>query len=73
MKLDLDSHAMTLTCPGCGKKFDEKIGRPKHDPKITCPGCKNIIAIDADKLRSGIQSAEKSLDDFRRKLRNLGK
>lgn len=73
MKLDLDSQPITLTCPGCGKKFDEKIGRLKHYPKLACPGCKNIITIQADELRRGIQSVQKTLDDFARSLRNLGK
>lgn len=73
MKLDLDSHAITLTCPGCGKKFDEKIGRLKRDPTLTCPGCKQSITIEAAELRRGIQAIEKSLDGLRKSIRQLGK
>lgn len=73
MKLDLDSHAVTLTCPGCGQKFDEKIGRLKLNPKLACPSCKNSITINADELRRVLESAQKSLDALGRNLRNLGK
>lgn len=73
MKLDIDSHAITIACPSCGKKFDEKIGRLKRDPNLTCPGCQTTITVDAAKLRSGIQSAQKSLDRFGRALQKLGK
>lgn len=73
MKLDLDSHTITITCPGCGKKLNEKIGRLKNNPTLTCPGCSNLITIDAHELRSGIQSVQKSLDDLTRSLRNFGK
>lgn len=73
MKLDLNSQAIMLTCPGCKKKFDEKIGRLKNNPTIICPGCKNGITINANELRRGIQSVQKSLDDFARSLAKLGK
>lgn len=73
MKLDIDSQVIAITCPHCSKKFDEKIGRLKRDPKLTCSGCGGTIAIDAAKLRAGIQSADKSLDLLRRTLSKIGK
>ena len=73
MKLDIDSQAITLTCPGCGKKFDEKIGRLKRDPNLACPGCKIAITIDAHELRSGMQSVQKQLDALGATLRKIGK
>ena len=73
MKLNLDSHAITLTCPGCGKKFDEKIGRLKNNPILACPGCQSPVTIKADELRLGIQAVQKSLDDFARTLSDFGK
>jgi endogenous inhibitor of DNA gyrase (YacG/DUF329 family) len=68
-----DSNVITIPCPNCGEKIDETIGRLKQDPKIPCPGCGKILAIDAEQFRQGEKSAEKSLDDFRRTLRKLGK
>lgn len=73
MKIDLDSHELTLTCPGCGKKFDEKIGRLKNNPTIPCPGCGKSINIHADELSSGIETIQKSLDNLTRTLSNFGK
>ena len=70
MTLNLDSQPIELTCPGCGKKFQEKIGRLKHNPTLPCPGCKTPIRIDANKLRKAIESIQKSADTLGR---NLGK
>ncbi len=73
MKLDIDGHAVTLTCPSCGKKFDEKIGRLKHDPTLTCPGCLQPVRIEAEQLRRGIQSVQESLNKLTRTLGKIGK
>ena len=62
MKLNLDSQAITLTCPACQKKFSETIGRLKRNPTIPCPGCREPITIKADQLRRALDSAQKSLD-----------
>jgi DNA-directed RNA polymerase subunit RPC12/RpoP len=73
MNLNLDSESVAFACPHCGKKINEKIGRLKRDPKITCPSCHGVFDVDANQLRTAIKSAQKSLDDFTRKLRNFGK
>ena len=70
MKLDLDSRGIELTCPSCGQKFPEKIGRLKHNPTLPCPGCKTPIHIKADQLRRSIETVQKDLDTLGR---NLGK
>lgn len=67
MKLNTDSISITIPCPKCGKKMDEKIGRLKKDPDITC-ACGQVITIKAQKLRSGIEAAQKSLDSFGKSL-----
>jgi endogenous inhibitor of DNA gyrase (YacG/DUF329 family) len=73
MKLNIDSQAITLTCPACSKKISEKIGRLKNDPTLTCPGCGKPVSIDAAGLRKAMASAQKSLDDLGRSLGKLGK
>lgn len=69
----LDSAGLDIPCPGCGEEIHETIGRVKHNPELVCPGCGQIVAVDADQLRSGIAAAEKSLDDFGRMLGKFGK
>jgi len=73
LNLNIDSHAVSIPCPHCSKKFDEKIGRLKRDPKLTCPACRETFTVNAEKLRAGIKSVQKTLDDFTRKLSKLGK
>jgi DNA-directed RNA polymerase subunit RPC12/RpoP len=71
MKVNIDSQAITLTCPTCKKKFDEKIGRLKKNPTLTCPGCKGAIQIKADELRRATDTVQKSLDKLTASLGNL--
>lgn len=71
MELDIDSHAITITCPACSKKFEEKIGRLKKNPKLTCKGCGAVIAIEAKELRSATDAIKKSLDKLRATLGKL--
>lgn len=73
MKLDLDSQPIDITCPSCGKKFGEKIGRVKHSPTLDCPGCRRQIKLEAHELRRSIDAIQKSLDKLGRSLGKLGK
>jgi hypothetical protein len=73
MKLDLDSQSIDIPCQACGKKIPEKIGRLKNNPKLTCPKCKAVTSVDAAQLRRAIESAQKSIDDLGRKLKNMFK
>ncbi len=67
MNLNLDSHTLELSCPGCSKKFKETIGRLKNNPDIPCPGCGATIHIEADQLRNGIQAIQDYLASFGRR------
>lgn len=68
MKVNLDDQLFKLSCPSCGKKFEERIGRLKNNPDIPCPGCTTIIRINADQLRQRIKVVEHSLAEFKRGL-----
>lgn len=50
MKLNLDSHTVTISCPKCGDQLEEQIGRMKREQHISCPRCGNMT-IDPDELR----------------------
>lgn len=73
MKLNIDSQPIDITCPGCGKKFNEQIGRVKRSPTLTCPSCRQSFAIDAHQLRRVLESAQKAADQLGRSLGKLGK
>ncbi|MEW6612686.1 MAG: hypothetical protein AB1409_08095 [Pseudomonadota bacterium] len=50
MTISLDNVAVDLSCPKCGKKLKEKIGRLKRDQHVACPVC-GRVAVDTSQLR----------------------
>lgn len=73
MKLDIDGQSITLTCPGCGKKFDEKIGRLKGHTTLPCRHCRAEIRIDATELRRKVDAIKKAANPLGAALGKLGK
>ncbi|MEN9375983.1 MAG: hypothetical protein RL710_1140 [Pseudomonadota bacterium] len=73
MKNLLDDQTIELACPNCSRKFKERIGKLKTNPKLTCTGCSTVISIDANQLRSEIAKVDKSLADLQRTLGRFGK
>lgn len=71
--INLDKHELDIACPKCGKKTKKPIGWLNTNPQITCSGCGSVIQISADKLRAGVQSAQKAIDSFRASIKRLGK
>lgn len=64
MTFTLDTISVEVSCPKCGKKLKEKIGRLKRNKHITCPAC-GRIAVDTDQLL-------KVEDGIKKKLAKLG-
>jgi len=73
MTLNFDSADIELTCPKCAHKFKQQLGGLKNDPDIPCPGCGELIHINAKGLRDGIKSADKSVEDLKRKIGKMFK
>jgi transcription elongation factor Elf1 len=69
----LNSQSIELTCPHCGHKISETIGKLKTNPKLTCTRCKVEFSGDATQLRTEIAKAQKTLMDFKRTLGKFGK
>jgi transcription elongation factor Elf1 len=73
MKNALDSQTIEISCPHCGHKLSETIGKLKTNPKLTCTRCKGGISVNATHMRTEITKVEKALLEFQRTLGKLGK
>lgn len=69
----LDDQTIELTCPHCGRKFEERIGKLKTNPRLICAGCHNVIDTNANQFRAEIAKVEESLADLRRAIGRIGK
>ena len=58
-----------LECPGCKKKFKEKIANMKPGGSTKCPHCKQEITFKGDDLTK----VQKSIDDLERTIKDLNK
>ncbi len=61
MTLNLDSHAIELTCPSCRGKITHTLGQLKHKTSLRCPLCHRDIALDQGDFRREITKVEQSL------------
>jgi transcription elongation factor Elf1 len=73
MKINLDSQVIELTCPHCGHKLQESIGKLKTNPTLICGKCQGRVKIDANNMRTEIAKVEESLSQMQRKLAGFGK
>lgn len=47
-----------VPCDGCGKEFEEPLGRLKSSPDLTCAHCGHTISVDGTKVREGLERFE---------------
>ena len=64
MQLEAD-----LPCPGCKKKFKQKLSEMSPGKSKKCPHCSATIKFTGDDMRK----LQKSIDDFDRYLKSLNK
>lgn len=62
-----------IPCPKCGHKTEKTVAWIKANDSFTCGGCGSTVTVDTENLLAGLQKAEKSVADFRKKLRGLSK
>lgn len=73
MKSVLDNESADLTCPQCGHKFRERLGKLKTKNHITCAACKVEIPVDANQIRRLLQKIDKSAADLNRSVGRIFK
>jgi uncharacterized Zn finger protein len=69
----LDDSAIELSCPDCGHKFTERLGKLKTNPLIPCGGCGKNIQINAQGVDAELRKVDDSLADLRRTIEGFNK
>lgn len=62
-----------IPCPKCGHETKKSIGWIKAHDEFTCAGCGSVIALEKEKLLSGLKGIDKSLAKFRKTIGGIGK
>ena len=62
MKLDIDSLNTKITCPKCGHKISETIGKLKNQKNIKCVRCSTLFDVDSAALRKTVDGIKKRWD-----------
>ena len=73
MKSPFDDSPIELTCPSCGHKFKERIGKLNTNPQLPCPACQSVITIEANSLNTAVKQVDKSMADLRKTGAGFGK
>ncbi len=64
---------LEISCPGCGHKISKTVGYLKSHSSMTCPSCGRTIRLENRDFRRGIDSAERQIEDLKRKLKKFGR
>ncbi len=70
MSTNFNSATINIPCPKCGRKTAKTIGWIKSNGSYVC-GCGSTINLDKDQFVRGIGAAERSVDDFKRKISRM--
>lgn len=72
-KRHFESARLTIRCPRCGQEHRKSIAWLRNNTDMPCAGCGQIIALESEELRAGIDEADQALADFRRNLSRFNK
>jgi hypothetical protein len=64
-----DDAEIPIPCPKCGRETQKSVGWIKSNDEFTCD-CGQVIRLEADDFRRGIEESEDALEDLKRKLQN---
>ncbi len=63
-----DQQQIEIPCPGCKTKFKKSI-RDLKRPGVRCPKCG--VAFETSQFKSGLEKAERSIQDLQKTLRDI--
>lgn len=55
-----------VPCPGCGRKFKQRISRLKNHSRISCPHCGNAIELSGQGADDTLAQLKKLEDVFKK-------
>jgi len=67
-----DSDLFPFSCPACGERIEETIGRLKQDSVVQCPHCGVKASFYPETLARAVGETERAVDDFASEIK-LGK
>jgi hypothetical protein len=68
-----DDAEIEIPCPGCEYKTKKAISWIKANDAFVCSGCGATVRLNRDKLLGGLGKLDQSIDDLKRKRRDIGK
>jgi hypothetical protein len=68
----LDQAPLELDCPSCRGKVKTTIGAARRSPKLRCPNG-HEIQVDASQFDREVKKVDRSLGDFEKSLKRLGR
>ena len=68
----LDKAPLELACPSCGRKLKTTIGAARRSPRLRCPSG-HEIEVDASQFDRELKKVDRSLADFEKSLKRLGR
>ena len=72
MSRALDNSPLESDCPSCGRTVRTTIGAVRRSPTLRCPSG-HEIAVDASQFDRELKKVDRSLADFEKSLKRLGR
>ncbi len=69
----MNSFEVEIPCPHCGRRFKERMANMKPGNTRTCPSCRVSIQYTGDDASKLERDVKRSIDEFKRKVRNLNR
>lgn len=64
---------LPIPCPKCGHQTKKSIAWIKANDKFVCAGCGSTVNVQAEQLLAGLKQLDETIDDLRRKIRDINK